>query len=217
MTTIQEITLECPVCENRFDSRTVASTNGFGGKQTDFRERAAGTQPLPFLVHTCDRCGYSGELEDFSGEVEISPALRDHVWSELAPRLLSGPLPGSEKYELAAKAAAWQDAEPLRVAELLLRAAWCSADEGDHEAERYFRRHAAWAYQAALGTWDGVPLGERAVITYLVGELWRRIGDLTAARAWFGRVRGEIVDGAAQRWILDAARQQVDNPREWFA
>ena len=55
MTTLQQIELQCPVCETRFRSQAVVSTNSFGGKRTDFHERAAGTQPLPYLVHTCNR------------------------------------------------------------------------------------------------------------------------------------------------------------------
>jgi hypothetical protein len=99
---------------------------------------------------------------------------------------------------------------------LLLRAAWCCVDEGDVEAERYFRRRAAWAFERALAAFDGVAREERAVLTYLVGELWRRVGDGALARAWFDRVPGEVADPATQQWVLDAARQQRDRPREWF-
>jgi hypothetical protein len=57
---------------------------------------------------------------------------------------------------------------------------------------------------------------ERAVLTYLVGELWRRVGDGKLARAWFDRVQAEVVDQATQQWVMDAARQQRDCPRDWF-
>jgi hypothetical protein len=57
---------------------------------------------------------------------------------------------------------------------------------------------------------------ERAVLTYLVGELWRRVGDTVQATAWFNRVPAEITDLGSQQWVLDAARQQRDCPREWF-
>src|SRR5688572_32335616 len=87
MTTLHEIELQCPVCENRFRSQAVVSTNSFGGKRTDFHERAAGTQPLPYLVHMCSRCGYAGSEKDFTEEAEITPTLREHVWNELAPKL----------------------------------------------------------------------------------------------------------------------------------
>ena len=216
MTTLQQIELRCPICDTRFRSQTVVSTNSFGGKRTDFHERAAGTQPLPYLVHMCSRCGYSGAERDFTEEADVSPTLKEHVWNELAPCLSCGSVVGSEKYEAAAKVADWQGMEPRHVADLLLRAAWCCVDEGDVEAERYFRRKAAWAFEQALEGYDGVARDERAVLTYLVGELWRRAGDCRLANEWFNRVPGEVTDGQSQQWVLDAARQQRDCPREWF-
>ena len=54
---------------------SVVSTNSFGGKRTDFHERAAGTQPLPYLIHMCTRCAYSGSERDFGDEAEVSPML----------------------------------------------------------------------------------------------------------------------------------------------
>jgi uncharacterized protein (DUF2225 family) len=216
MTTLQQIELRCPICESRFRSQAVVSTNSFGGKRTDFHERAAGTQPLPYLIHTCVKCGYSGSERDFTEEADVSPTLKEMVMSELAPCAAGGCLTGSEKYEAAAKVAEWQGMEPRHVADLLLRAAWCCVDEGDIEAERFFRRKAAWKFEESLDSFDGVPREERAVLTYLVGELWRRIGDAGQSHAWFDRVTGEIVDGTTQQWIVDAARQQRDCPREWF-
>ena len=215
MTTLQQIDLKCPVCETRFRSQAVVSTNSFGGKRTDFHERAAGTQPLPYLIHTCSRCGYSGSERDFTEEADVTTTLKEHVWNELAPTVSVG-MSGSEKYEAAAKVADWQSAEPRHIADLLLRAAWCCVDEGDSEAERFFRRKAAWKFEESLSSFDGVPREERAVLTYLVGELWRRVGDVVRAGEWFDLVAEEIVDPQTQRWIIDAARQQRDCPREWF-
>ena len=219
MTTLQQIELTCPVCETHFRSQAVVSTNSFGGKRTDFHERAAGTQPLPYLVHMCNRCGYTGAERDFTEEADVSPMLREQVWSELAPQVAQIAKPtvlGSEKYEAAAKVAEWQGMEPRHVADLLLRAAWCCVDEGDIEAERFFRRKAAWAFERSLDGFDGVAQEERAVLTYLVGELWRRVGDGQQARRWFDQVPLEVSDAATQQWVIDAARQQRDCPREWF-
>jgi uncharacterized protein (DUF2225 family) len=216
VTTLRRIDLECPICENRFRSQTVVTTNAFGGTRTDFHRRAVGTQPLPYLVHTCSRCGYTGFERDFTGEVDVSPSLRERVWRELAPAIPSALLLGSEKYEAAAKVAAWQGMEATHVGDLLLRAAWCCVDEWDVEAERYFRRMSAWKFEEALQSFDGVPPEERAVMTYLVGELWRRVGEMRLAAVWFDRVMFEVVDTRAQQWVLDAARQQRDSPREWF-
>lgn len=216
MTTLQQIELRCPVCDTAFRSQAVVSTNGFGGKRTDFHERAAGTQPLPYLIHMCNRCGFCGSERDFTEESEISPLLKEYVWKEIAPRVASGTVTGSDKYEAAAMVAEWQGMEPRHIADLLLRAAWCCVDEGDTEAERFFRRKAAWAFEDSLKSFDGLPRDERAVITYLVGELWRRVGFMASAYYWFDRVKGEIIDPESQQWVLDAARQQRDCPREWF-
>lgn len=219
MTTLRQIGLCCPSCGNQFRSQAVVSTNAFGGKRTDFHERAAGTQPLAYLVHMCDRCGYSGTERDFTEQTELSPLVREHVWNELTRHVAhSAPAAtGSEKYEAAAKVAEWQGMDPRYVADLLLRAAWCCVDEGDVEAERYFRRHAAWAFEKGLEFYDGVPREERAVLVYLVGELWRRVGDLVQANAWFDLVPEEVVDPAGQQWIVEAARRQKEDPREWFS
>ncbi|HUF30210.1 MAG TPA: DUF2225 domain-containing protein [Gemmatimonadaceae bacterium] len=216
MTTLREIALSCPICANQFSSQAVLSTNSFGGKRTDFHERAVGAQPLPFLIHTCSRCGYSGTERDFGDDAEVSPMIKEHVWDELAPKLPNGSMSGSDKYEFAAKVAIWQGHEPRRVADLLLRAAWCCVDEEDTEAERYFRRQAAWSFESALSTYDGVEREERGVLTYLVAELWRRVGDQPLAQEWFERVPAEVDNPDSHGWILDAARQQQHHPREWF-
>lgn len=215
MTTLRQIELRCPVCDNEFKSQSVVSTNTFGGKRTDFHERAAGTQPLAYLIHMCSECGYSGAEADFRGAADVSPVLKQQVFRELT-HLRPLFVAGSEKYEAAAKVAQWQGMDPRHIADLLLRAAWCCVDEGDIEAERYFRRLASQAFEEALKSYDGVPREERAILTYLVGELWRRVGDNKTSTRWFESVSAEVTDPESQQWIVDAADQQRLNPREWF-
>jgi uncharacterized protein (DUF2225 family) len=216
MTTLHLIELTCPVCDHLFRSQTVVATNGFGGKRTDFHERAAGMQPLPYFIHLCTHCGYAGVSRDFGDGVEPPQTVRERVREELSPTLAQALPSGSLKYEHAAKVATWQGADPRYLADLFLRAAWCCVDEGDTEAERFFRRHAARHFAEALHSYDGIPTAERAVITYLVGELWRRIGDVREADVWFDRVAEEIVDSEAQAWVIKTTYQQRTDPREWF-
>jgi uncharacterized protein (DUF2225 family) len=217
MTTLCTVQMVCPVCDKGFESRTVVATDSLGGKRTDFHERATGAQPLPHFVHSCCRCGFTSLERDFAGDAEVTPTLRAHVWNELAPLVDKSLVTGSEKYEAAAKFAMWQGRDAEDSGDMLLRAAWCYVDEDDIEAERYFRRKAASAFERALSTWDGVRGERRAVLTYLVGELCRRIGNVSLARAWFDRVPEEVIDQRGHRWLLDAARQQRNSPREWFA
>jgi uncharacterized protein len=145
------------------------------------------------------------------------------MWNELAPTLptLAGAgsfaIPAREKYEAAARVAGWRSLEPRNIADLLLRAAWRCVDEGDVEAERFFRRKVAWMIEAALDSYDGVLREERAVLTYLVGELWRRIGDTRQAEMWLEKVPGEGTDAISEGWIIHLAHQQRHCPREWLA
>src|ERR1700750_1342741 len=104
MTTLRQIELRCPVCDTEFKSQSIVSKNAFGGKRTDFHERAAGTQPLAYLIHMCSECGYSGGEADFTASADVSPVLKQQVFKELAP-LRPALVCGSEKYEAAAKVA----------------------------------------------------------------------------------------------------------------
>jgi uncharacterized protein (DUF2225 family) len=216
MTTLKTIELHCPVCKGSFSSRIVTSTDSLGGKHTDFHQRSAGLQPLPFLVHVCQRCGFAGHADQFAEGSTVDSMLERRVWTELAPRLSDRPLTGSEKYEFAARVAEWQDEGPREIGELWLRAAWCCVNEGDVEAERYYRRNAAWKFEEALARYDEVPRVDRPAYTYLVGELWRRIGDDARAREWFDKVAHEITRPAKQQWALDVSKQQREAPTEWF-
>jgi uncharacterized protein len=217
MTSLQPIDLVCPVCDNHFRSQSVVSTNSFGGKRTDFHERAAGAQPLPYLVHTCTACGFSGVERSFVEGAEVSAHVRSQVLTLLTPRIADQSLvTASDRFDAAAKVAEWQGDHPRHIADLLLRAAWCCVDDGDHEGERFYRRAAAQRFAEALTHDSGVPQSERAVLTYLIGELWRRVGEDDLAHDWLTRVDGEIIDRDDQQWVLEAARQQRTAPREWF-
>ena len=216
MTKLQMIELCCPVCDNHFQSRAVEAADSPAGKRTDFHEQWPGRTPLAYLVHMCHRCGLSGPESDFTEGADFSAVVIDHVWNELAPLVADKSGAASEKYEAAAKVAEWRGADPRHAADLWLRAAWCCVDEEDVEAERFFRLKAARGFEAALSAFDDVPREHRAQLTYLTGELWRRIGDLRQARAWFDRVACEVIDAESQQWIIIAAEQQRDCPRDWF-
>jgi uncharacterized protein (DUF2225 family) len=218
MTTLCQVEYQCPVCEHAFRSQKVVSTNSFGGKRTDFHERAAGAQPLPHLVQTCWECGFAASDAVFESAEErgdITGMVREQLL-EAMPKWRGRTLTGSEKYEAAAEAAEILGGGDRVIADYLLRAAWCCVDENDTEAERYFRIKAAERFQTALASFDGIEQLERAVVTYLTGELWRRSGHQARALEWFEKVPNEIVDNPTQRWIVDAAIQQGTAPREWW-
>lgn len=214
MPRVNDIALTCPNCALRFLSPAARIADVNGRRHTDFHLQVSGGAE-PCGIHVCDRCGFAGREESYS-DGSVSYTVRRHVWDELTPRLANGPLTASEKYEFAAKIAQWDGALDRDVAELWLRGAWSCVDEGDTEAERYFRIRAANAFEDCLTGFHDLEVPQRAALTYLVGELWRRIGDVGRAAYWYQRVSLEAADAPENRWLVRWARQQLENPREWF-
>ncbi|HEY9229480.1 MAG TPA: DUF2225 domain-containing protein [Gemmatimonadaceae bacterium] len=217
MTRRKTIDLTCPNCDRHFTSEVVELVRTGGRKRTDFHLAIDGVQALLHGVHLCAQCGFAGPESWFADRGGVSDEVRHHVWDELTPKLSGATPPASEKYEFAAKVATWDGAMPREVGDIWLRAAWCCVDEGDIEAERFYRRHAAWSFEEALETYDGVDPKERAVLTYLVGELWRRIGDTQRATTWLAAVESEVIAGREQAWIVRLAKQQQEDPCEWLS
>ena len=197
MLTLEWIDLHCPVCASVFESMAASSTDDEGHDYYIDPSTPVSTAiaMLPFLVHVCRRCGYTGAVSDFGEDVEITDDLRARVWAELAPQLgasvripwLALTIAGSDKYDGAARIAEWRGDDARHVAELWIRAAWCCVDEDDVEAERYYARHAARWFAKALDVHGEFADDERATMAYRLGELWMRIGDLGQASAWFDR------------------------------
>jgi hypothetical protein len=211
MLNLEWIALTCPVCGATFESLAVVP--GVAGDRGDIApsDTAGIADLLPFLVHVCRRCGYAGRADTFGDGVEIAPAVRERVWTELAPTLAPAvhlpwlllAAPGSEKYEGAAKIAEWRGADALAIAELWIAAARCARGEGDHEAQRYFARFAARWFAEALERHE-VASADRATVAYGLGTLWCHIGDVPNAVKWFERVAREIIDPATQRSLTEA-------------
>jgi len=202
----------CPVDGEVFEDSVVASTNQMGA-HTDFKPVVGGLFPFPFFVHACPKCGFAGSEEDFAADFDED--FKDWVKSELGRELRSGELYGGLKYVLAARCAERLGKPGSEVADLYLRGAWCAQEEEAPELEKRCRREAAVRFEQALQA-GAIDAGERASITYLVGELQRRLGNAQEAALWFDRVNGEIVDRAEQAWLARAAVMQKQSPVEVF-
>lgn len=229
MTKLETVGIMCQNCRKPFKTQKVISTNEFGGKRTDFHAHAAGPQPLIHQVYTCTHCGYSTmPREDGDYNTTLKESTSWKIKEEITPLLTvnkktgeTNPIPGSLKYEWAAKILEWESSgiegdDIRKIADMYLRASWCCVDEKDTEAERYFRLKAAHAFDVALETYGEVEPEERAILTYLVGELYRRAGHVVVAQTWFDQVKQEVTDPKAQEWVVAAAEQQRTSPREWF-
>ena len=121
----------------------------------------------------------------------------------------------SDAYTNAALIATLRGAPAKEIAHLYLRAAWCCTDKQDIEGERTSRKAAIKYFERALEN-NEVDAQQKPVITYLVGELCRRIGDASAARTWFDKVLSWTDLDEELAWLSRIAKQQRDNPQPHF-
>jgi len=203
------LALNCPCCGNQFKATSLFSANTCGPLTTDLYRHARGLPHLPFMVHSCSQCGYSGLEGDFSSEA-VTPALKEWVQQNVMPTVDHRNV--GARYENSARIAEHRGASAFQVANIWLRAGWCESQGS--EAGVRFRREAVTRFEAAMDK-GLVPRDELAIATYLIGELHRRIGNQDKAGLWFSRVPEAVGDNAEQKWLIDLAIQQSTEPKEF--
>src|ERR1051325_2556297 len=181
MTTMMPVDLECPNCGAHFEVQALMSTN-FYGMTTDLRRLTSGYDPWEFMVHSCQKCGFTGGDREFEGKVDagISEKIKESIFPHVRDERLSA----DTRWEFAAMIAEWREQDASAIADLYHNAAWCAAST---ERETYFRRRAADWLERSLET--GVP--NRPIILYLIGEMYRRCGEKSVAETWFDAAIGE--------------------------
>lgn len=104
---------------------------------------------------------------------------------------------------------------PEETANLFLMAAYTCADDGASDEEAYNRTQAIEFFRKAIdkGT---VPAKSLPEVTYLVGELYRRIHLTDEAAKW--HERGETLAAAQSNleWLVKLAKQQRTAPQEYI-
>lgn len=210
VTRLVRTTFECPNCRNEFESAALASSS-HGAVTTEFRPVALGMPPEPYEVHTCPKCGLSGWDEVFEDDT-IAPRTSKLIADRVTPLVRGGSVPAWRRYEYAAWIAEWQDKPDDTVAYLFLCAAWCCDDSEEDptgDLATGYRQQAITFNQRALLD-DRLEGNRRAEVTYLIGELYRRIGGLESADQWLRRV-GELVasDETGRRIAALADRQRT--------
>ena len=215
MTTVGRISLICPCCGTEFDGRTIYSTNTFGGKTTDFHGRAVGAEPLHYIISTCTSCGFTDYSGTWPDKADLKPETLERVNKEIKPLAGGEGLDGSLRYRFLALIAESEGRGEVAVADAYLKAAWLATEESGHtDIEMQCRRLAIEHFEKGL--LDMERTDERYLtLTYLVGELYRRIGERDRANEWFDKVI-RIAQPSDPDWVTEIARQQRTDPKEFF-
>lgn len=211
MTTLQAHQFTCPLCSSAFETNLVTSTNSLGQMHSDLYREAAGAQPVCFFVHSCPDCGYSGFDGDFQPQA-FSQEFRQQVAEVITPEVRERKIETNGHYYLAALCAEWRGASPLTLGRIYQMGAWCHRLKKETEKEHFFLSKAVEYFEKGIA--EGEPSQENAALyAYLVGDLYRRLGD-ERATAWYERAIAAAKDGG--EGIGSFARRQLTSPADIF-
>lgn len=204
MTMMLPKSLKCPLCGREFESRLVTSYT-VARKESDFCPRYVGANPLPAFLHVCPGCGFVGFEADYrnfdaSKAESVKRVLAGLQWQE--GQKLTGP----ERYRRAALIAMYSGKKSAQIADLYLSATWCSRMDGEpEEEEKGARKKAVKYFELALAAQE-FDAADLPVVHYLLGELYRRLGESTKAREHFARL-DEFEQ--VEKWLLDWRDKQL--------
>jgi uncharacterized protein (DUF2225 family) len=208
----------CPVCEARFRVSAVDCC-GSHGSDSDFRPVYWGPDPLESFVHACPECGFSGYAEDY--REGVTETVIRKIRKFLTPRIRDLKRPNSPffKYEFLALIYEWEDRASLEVGDSFLKASWVARARQNREKERLYQREAVRRFEEALEIGECQDQAQRAVVSYLVGDLHRRLNRRRRAETWFCRARDEyvLVDAEHEEelsWLGEQIRRQIENPSD---
>ena len=181
MTTMISQECKCALCGALNQCDMLASTNTFGGLDTEFRTHAAGYDPLPLYVHTCITCGYSAyDIEEnlLSDDVAGIKEIVDSFFSE-EQQFDKEKMPPYKQYELVAQIMNVKHAAGNSIAETYLRAAWVADDYEQGSLAKRYRKNAASLLAQILATEkDGSVKAEKM---FRLAEIYRRSGEFELA------------------------------------
>jgi uncharacterized protein (DUF2225 family) len=206
MTTMDSTTLGCPNCGADVHANVLMSTNYFGAT-TDLHRMTSGLDPLEFLVHSCEVCGFTGGESAFEGSVE--PQVSTEIEAKIKPHLADEHLGTDTRWEFSALIAEWRKSRAEAIAQQYLNAAWTATSR---DKENFYRRKAISWFETALEE-GAIEEEQRPTIVYLVGELYRRVGDTAVAHSWFDRAIADADDPK----LRQLAEQQKSDPQERIA
>jgi hypothetical protein len=213
MAATREIELACWVCEEVF-VREEPRAYRLAGRGSDLCPQAVGFNPLPLLLHSCPTCGFTADGRGFDPS-QMDEGVREWVLAGGLSRA-AAQLPDAEyaRYEIAAVCEGRRrDPSALQLAEYYLAASWVAQLDGVPEVVPDYQVEAARQLERALLIGE-LEEKEWAVMTYLVGELRRRLGEFDVALQLFDEAAMQFTEHGGPKWMIRALNQQAKMARD---
>ena len=212
MTTFSAIKLNCPICEETFSSGRIGSC-GYASKRTDFRPNYWGMNPVTYFYHLCPHCGFSASESYFGQKITNSELVM--MVKELGPlneNKLSSKLERAMICLEIMNATEFLSLNSYELACYWLEPYWWAENEEDiKKFGKVVINYLTKAFKE-----NSVPEEQIHNFQYLIGEIYRRIGETEKAHEFFDIVLSELKEDK-NNTIYKLAFQQKTAPEEDFS
>lgn len=212
----------CPVCERKFTvSRVRTSQCAVTKRDTDFCIYYQDVDPYLYSIWVCPHCGYSAPENLFSN---LTSKEKEVITLALKGKEIKVDFSGVRSlevsiasYKLAIYCCELRECKSSMLAGLYLKAAWLYRKADNFVKEKDYLYKALEYYQKAYDE-EPFPIGNLTELTirYLIGELYRRVGEYKEAIQWFNRVVSDKRSKLEPK-IANMAREQWHTAREELA
>ena len=215
---LYQVEKTCPICDKEF---TVTKTRGQmipTKTDSDFCTHYSEINPYYYAVWVCSHCGFAAHEDRFFTLLESQ---REKLKQFLSGRQVNLDFGETRTWEqavtshkLAIHYANMVSLPASHVASLTLRLAWLYREKEIAAEEQEMLRKATEAYKAAFLK-EKMPIGNlsEVTLTYLIGELLRRIGNFEESVSYLGRVVANP-QAKNEKRILDLAREAWHEARD---
>ena len=215
---LYQVEKTCPICEKKFKLTKTRGQAVSVSTDTDFCTRFADLNPYYYTIWVCPHCGFAAHEERFFTLLE---GARLKLKEFLEGRKVNLDLCGSRtwdqavtSYKLAIFYAGMVSLPASHIASLELRLAWLYREKEMVDEEMEMIKRAVKDYEAAFMR-EQTPIGNltEITLTYLIGELNRRLGNYDESLSYLSRVVSNP-QAKNEKRILEMARDAWQQVRD---
>lgn len=214
---LYQIEKVCPVCEKKFNVTKVRGQTVAATVDTDFCTHFKGINPYYYAIWVCPNCGYAAHEDRFLGVLD---GPKQQLKAFLASRTVNIDYTGERTWEQAVNAhklalyyADMVGLSSSHLASLALRLAWLYREKEKSEEEQPALARAIEYYKQAYAK-ERFPIGNltEVTVTFIIGELLRRVGQHEEALSYFSKVVSHP-QAKNERRIFELARNAWQEAR----
>ena len=218
MSSLYDKELVCPVCNRKTKLKFVkSSVIRLEKKDSDFMTYYRGINPMFYEVLFCNECGYANLGDNFN---KISERSIESIYKNISLVWKKTNFPEEYDIDIAIQlhklallnAVVKEDKSSVK-ALICLKLSWLYRLSGDNENEKRFQEQTLQGFLDAYND-ESFPIAglDQFSLPYLIGELYRRLGEEDKALRYFSDV---IISRAPER-IKEMARGQKDLIKERY-